>query len=254
VTLTALAWLWAAAVVVVRLRRRPGLPRALDPVASVARPETLARGQRRKASLTSPLASLAGAHRRAIVLGAVTVVLVLVARPLALLIPAVMWGLPRWQAAREGRARATAVASEVPEVVDLLRLAVGSGLTVPLAVAAVGRRGRGALAAGLAHAAAASRRGRRLADALDELPAQLGEPARALASTLAGSERYGHAIGPALERLAAECRDDQRRQAEAAARRVPVLLLFPLVLCILPAFALLTVAPLVAGALRALHL
>ena len=37
-------------------------------------------------------------------------------------------------------------------------------------------------------------------------------------------------------------------RAEEAARRVPVKLLFPLVLCVLPAFALLTVAPLLAGA------
>ncbi|MDP9387533.1 MAG: hypothetical protein M3Q48_06280, partial [Actinomycetota bacterium] len=59
---------------------------------------------------------------------------------------------------------------------------------------------------------------------------------------------------PALERLAAEVRRQRLRQAEEAARRVPVLLLFPLVLCVLPAFALLTVAPLIAGALRELRL
>jgi tight adherence protein C len=193
-------------------------------------------------------------RRRTIAATAVTLVLAVLARPLAVLVPIAIWGAPRWRAARDARAQAALVAAEVPEVVDLLRLAVGAGLTVSLAVAAVGRHGRGSVAQGLADAAAATRRGRRLADALDDLPEQVGEPVRALASTLAGCERYGHAIGPALERLAADCRDDQRRQAEAAARRVPVLLLFPLVLCVLPAFALLTVAPLVAGALRALHL
>ena len=45
-------------------------------------------------------------------------------------------------------------------------------------------------------------------------------------------------------RLAAEARLERRRAAEATARRVPVKLLFPLVLCTLPAFALLTVVPL----------
>ena len=39
-----------------------------------------------------------------------------------------------------------------------------------------------------------------------------------------------------------------------AARRLPVHLLFPLVLCTLPAFGLLTVAPLLAGGLRSLRL
>ena len=46
----------------------------------------------------------------------------------------------------------------------------------------------------------------------------------------------------------------ERTVAEEAARRIPVKLLFPLVGCTLPAFALLTVAPLVAGALRSLRL
>jgi hypothetical protein len=38
------------------------------------------------------------------------------------------------------------------------------------------------------------------------------------------------------------------------ARRLPVKLLFPLVLCTLPAFALLTVVPLLVGSLRELRL
>jgi tight adherence protein C len=54
--------------------------------------------------------------------------------------------------------------------------------------------------------------------------------------------------------LATDVRADRRRRAEEAARRVPVKLLFPLVLCVLPAFALLTVAPLLAGALGSLRL
>lgn len=102
-----------------------------------------------------------------------------------------------------------------------------------------------------------------LADALEDVPDRLDRTAadagpvpgvQGLVGVLAGADRYGHAIGPALERLGAECRADERRRAEAAARRVPVLLLFPLVVCILPAFALLTVAPLIAGALKALRL
>ena len=43
------------------------------------------------------------------------------------------------------------------------------------------------------------------------------------------------------------------RRAASSARRVPVTLLFPLVFCTLPAFALLTVAPLLAGGLRSLR-
>ena len=57
-----------------------------------------------------------------------------------------------------------------------------------------------------------------------------------------------------LDRLAADARDLRRRRAVEAARRVPVRLLLPLVACSLPAFALLTIVPIVVGALEALDL
>lgn len=149
--------------------------------------------------------------------------------------------------------RAASVAESLPEAVDLLALAVGAGLTVPLAVAAVGRRGEGPVAAGLARVAAEAASGRRCADSLEDLPGQLGESVRPLVTVLVAAERYGAPLGASLERLASEVRDDRRRRAEASARRVPVKLLFPLVCCVLPAFALLTVVPMLAGAFQALR-
>ena len=77
---------------------------------------------------------------------------------------------------------------------------------------------------------------------------------RPLVSVLLASERYGTPLLPALDRVAVDARARRRVAADEAARRVPVKLLFPLVLCILPAFALLTVVPLLAGALRSLRL
>ena len=51
--------------------------------------------------------------------------------------------------------------------------------------------------------------------------------------------------------MADEVRADRRRTGEAAARRVPVKLLFPLVACVLPAFALLTVGLVITDARHA---
>lgn len=96
--------------------------------------------------------------------------------------------------------------------------------------------------------------GRRLADALGDVPGRAGEATRPLVAALVESDRYGAPLGDALARLAAETRADRRRRAEEAARRVPVKLLFPLVCCVLPAFGLLTVAPLLAGSFTALRL
>jgi tight adherence protein C len=96
--------------------------------------------------------------------------------------------------------------------------------------------------------------GLRTADALESFPSRLGEAVRPLSAALMASERYGVPLTVSLERLADEVRRERRRHAEAAARRVPVKLLFPLVFCSLPALALLSVAPLIAGALRALRM
>ena len=154
---------------------------------------------------------------------------------------------------RAARRRMEEVARSLPEVVDLFDLAVGAGLNVTLAVEAVARRATGPLADELAAALADVHLGRGLADALSDVPVRAGEVVRPLVDALVSSDRYGARLGEALPLLAAEVRADRRRRAEEVARRVPVKLLFPLVCCVLPAFGLLTLAPLIAGAAAALR-
>ncbi|MGI8686379.1 MAG: type II secretion system F family protein [Acidimicrobiales bacterium] len=258
---------WASLVLVVARRRRPPPARAR----ALAGPGTRRRREERGAG-PDLLAILGAVVRRrfptaqdgrptppacARAVGAVTVAVVVclvVAPTLAPIIVVAGVVVPRSRARAAERRRLRSLEAALPDTVDLLVLAVGAGCNVPLALAAAGRRGSGVLAAELRQVMADVGRGRRLADALDDLPARAGEPTRALAAVLAGCERYGTPVLPALHRLADEVRLQRQRRAEAAARRVPVTLLFPLVLCILPAFALLTVAPLVAGALRELRL
>jgi tight adherence protein C len=172
--------------------------------------------------------------------------------PLGVLGGAAAWYLPLVEASRARRRHEERLLADLPEVVDLLGLAVGAGLTVPMAVAVVARRAPGEVGAALRHVAAAIALGRRAADALDDLPAVAGEAVRPVTAALAASDRYGIPLGPTLAVLSVEVRADRRRRAEAAARRVPVKLLFPLVLCVLPAFGLLTVVPLLAGAATSL--
>jgi tight adherence protein C len=147
-----------------------------------------------------------------------------------------------------------AIAADLPDVVDLLVLGVGSGLTVHLAVSRVASRASGPLAEELRRVVDEVALGRRLADALDDVPARAGEAVRPLVGALVASERYGAPLGAGLTRLSEEVRRDRRRRAEETARRIPVKLLFPLVTCTLPAFGLLTVAPLIASAVRSLRL
>ncbi len=172
----------------------------------------------------------------------------------ALAVVAAGLALPAVRRRRSARLRAEAAAAAVPEVVDLLGLAAGAGLTPHLALPAVAERLDGVVGAELRRVVEVVAGGCRLADALEELPSRLGEAYRPVVAALATAERYGTPVLDALERLAAEARDQQRRRGEAAARRVPVTLLFPLVLCILPAFVLLTLVPLLAGAVGELRL
>lgn len=166
----------------------------------------------------------------------------------------ITWSFPGAVLRRAERRRLAALASDLPDVVDLLVLAVGAGLTVHLAVVRVTARASGPLAEELRLTLREVALGRRLADALDDLPRRAGEAVRPLVAALVASERYGAPLVTGLERLSDEVRRDRRRRAEEAARKVPVKLLFPLVTCTLPAFGLLTVAPLVASAVRSLRL
>ena len=156
-----------------------------------------------------------------------------------------------WAADVAGRRRRTAdreaaIARELPELIDLFALSLAGGGSIHQALTMVSQRPIGPVSARLTAADAAVRSGARLADELDVALDDLGEPVRPLVRALTGAEHYGTSIGPALERMAADAREDRRRQAEARARRVPVRLLGPLVLGVLPAFVLLTVVPTVA--------
>lgn len=177
--------------------------------------------------------------------GAVAVVHPLLALPVA----GVAWSAPAMLERSRRRHLRQQVQAEAPDLVDLFRLAVGAGLTVHQAVTAVAARATGITGAALASVRGRVAVGERLVDALGAVGA-CGEAVRPLVAALEASERDGVALGPSLERVAVEARLARRRSAEEAARRLPVLLVFPLVLCILPAFVLLTVAPLLLSSLH----
>lgn len=173
---------------------------------------------------------------------------------LALIVGLLTWMRPIRAQRRLVQHRHHRVLQELPEVVDLLSVAVRGGLTVPLAVAAVGDRLDGEVATALQQCVEEASLGQRLSDRLETLPAQLGDATRPLVRALIAADRYGVPIGDPLERVAADVRTARRRNAEIAARRVPIKLLFPLVFCVLPSFALLTVAPVLASSLESLRL
>ena len=80
----------------------------------------------------------------------------------------------------------------------------------------------------------------------------LGASAAGIADAISSCERYGLPLEPLLDQLAADTRATRRRLADADARKLPVRLSFPLVMCTLPSFVLLAIAPAVIAALSSL--
>ena len=160
-----------------------------------------------------------------------------------------------WRLRMAFRARRAAIRMQtaLPDFVDMLVLTVRAGHTPMHAFDELQRWVDPVLREPLAATIERVRRGVRFADALHEFAIRTGVVGASLASALALADRYGNPLPPVLDRLSAEARASRRRQAEAAARRLPILLSFPLVLCTLPSFVLLTIVPLMAGTLSSLR-
>jgi Flp pilus assembly protein TadB len=240
--MSALAGIWAALVVALAWRRRPP-PRRLRRLIRAASIRDGPLDERRQPWRVR-------AHV-AVLLGA-SVLLAATWPPLAVVPPLAAYGRRRWVRARRRRRTAEAVRAALPDVIDLFVVAVGAGLTPTLAVRRLATLAPGPFAVAFAEVGRRIDRGERVADAMGALIEQLGEPARPLVSAVSGAERYGTPLAPTLDMLAQEARRERRRYAEERARTLPVKLCFPLVGCILPAFVLLTIAPLIAGAFRSL--
>jgi tight adherence protein C len=159
----------------------------------------------------------------------------------------------RWSRVRRAtRATRRAVAA-FPDALDLLVLSIGAGYLPAQAIIEIIPFLPHALRPAFESVVQAMQRGDRFADALATLHAHIGHVARPLVDSLSAADRYGLPLAPVLERLAFEARQQRRRDAEAAARELPVRLSVPLVLCTLPSFVLLAIVPLLLGALSSLH-
>ncbi|MDM7854467.1 type II secretion system F family protein [Cellulomonas alba] len=138
--------------------------------------------------------------------------------------------------------------TDVVLVLDLLDVAVASGVALPRALTVVGaaiggRHGRALAAAGGALLVGASWR-----TAWAGAPAELA----AVAETLAPSWTAGAAPGPALRACAEQRRRGRRAQLRSAAGALGVRLVLPLGLCFLPAFLLVGLVPMMVGLARGL--
>jgi tight adherence protein C len=147
---------------------------------------------------------------------------------------------------RRARARAGELARELPDVLDLLRVAVDAGLPAGRALAEVGRRRAGLLGRELRTTARELALGVPSTQALEDLAARCPvEGVIALVAALQRAERHGTPLGEPLAALAAEARAQRARALlDAAARAAPKIQLV-VALLLVPAVMLLVAAALV---------
>jgi Flp pilus assembly protein TadB len=157
-----------------------------------------------------------------------------------------------WSRRRARRRAEEALWSHYPDFIDLLVLTIRSGCTPLQALQSLDGLDE-PLQGAVSDVIREVHGGARFADAISVLATRLGGVAQPLADAFALADRYGTPLPPVLDRLADEARAQRRRDAEGAARQLPIRLSFPLVGCTLPAFVLLTIVPLMAGTLSSLR-
>jgi Flp pilus assembly protein TadB len=149
-----------------------------------------------------------------------------------------------------GRRRRERLEADLPHAVDLLSACLAAGRAPGQAVAEVAAALDGPLREELGLVAARLRLGTDPVTVWREAAAhpQLGRLGRSLARVA----ETGAGVADATSRLAEDLRRDARARVEARARAVGVKAALPLGVCLLPAFVLVGVVPLVVGSLGAL--
>lgn len=150
---------------------------------------------------------------------------------------------------RAKRRAQQAARAALPDVIELVVIGVRSGLTPAAALEVAAAQASPDLRPALDDVVHGMHRGLRFADALESLPGAVGPEAAFFVDSLVTADRYGLPIGPILDQLGHEVRADRSRRNQELARTLPVKLSFPLVVCTLPSFVLLAVAPAVLGAI-----
>jgi tight adherence protein C len=154
------------------------------------------------------------------------------------------WRLPDLALARRQASRRSRASAAVPDLLDLVAVSVTAGLSPRLALERAPDAVGGPLGEELARASRTVSLGASWRSGLRESADRVGLPElRRLALVLERSQRLGAPVADRLRELAREVRADRRLRQEERARRAPVVMLFPLVFLILPAFILAAVIP-----------
>lgn len=136
------------------------------------------------------------------------------------------------------------VDSDIPDFIDVVSVHLRAGKPPALAFLAAADNTPGEFGETSRRVGEDVRTGSRFMDALTRHRRSFGLGAQALVDGLIDTERDGLPPRQLFERLASDAHTQRRREADARIRALPVRLTLPLVGCILPAYVMLAVVPL----------
>ncbi len=140
--------------------------------------------------------------------------------------------------------RAESIRADLPDALDLLTISVDAGLPFDSALRQVAASTSGPLRGELGRLVQETDFGLGRPAALRAFGERVGLPeARSLASALSQADSLGVPIAKVLRIQSAQLRQARSAQVEEQAQKLPVKIIFPLVLCILPALLVVVIGP-----------
>lgn len=140
--------------------------------------------------------------------------------------------------------RSREIGYQLPDVLDQMTVSVEAGLGFDAAMARVVKEDEGPLIDELGRAMQDVQLGVRRSDALGAILERTDSPdLRHFLLALTQAERLGMPLARVLRVQAKEMRHKRRMRAEEAAMKTPVKLVFPLIMCILPALFVVIMGP-----------
>jgi tight adherence protein C len=140
--------------------------------------------------------------------------------------------------------RRAAIKMELPNALDQMLISVQAGLGFETAMARVGETGKGPLADELVRTLQDMQVGRSRKEAYLAMAQRVDVPdLRSFVRAVVQADSYGIAIANVLKSQATVMRVKRRQRAEEHAMKMPVKMLFPLIVSILPALFIVVLGP-----------
>jgi len=136
------------------------------------------------------------------------------------------------------------VVKSLPDTMDLITTCVEAGLGLDAALAKVSDQTKGPLAVEISQTLREVSMGRLRREALSDLGERTGVPELiSFVNAIIQAEQLGVSIAQVLKVQSDQMRTHRRQRAEQTAHEAPIKMMFPLVMCIFPAFMLVILGP-----------